>query len=329
MSTVIRAEDEPVATRLEYLRHTVRDTIVPFDLRLDAEPDFSSRIVTGEMGTLQLTTVAAPTIKAARTTRLIRQSDPELFKIDVQTRGHSVFEQDDREAVLRPGDITLVNLSRPCRLAATGDPEQEIVAVMFPRTLLPLPDRELTRQTAVRIGGRHGLGALLHSLVVHLHDHLDDYDATERARLSTALTDLLVVGMARRLDRGSAVPRDTQRRALLLRIRAFVDQRLDDPDLSPGVVAAANHVSTRYLHKLFESEETSVAGWIRARRLERCRRDLLDPALQHVPVSAIGARWGLLDAAHFGRLFRAAYGLAPGQYREGHSGSAGDGSDRR
>jgi AraC-like DNA-binding protein len=32
-------------------------------------------------------------------------------------------------------------------------------------------------------------------------------------------------------------------------------------------------------------------------------------------VSAIAARWGLIDAAHFGRLFRAAYGLPPAEYR--------------
>lgn len=47
MSIVIRAEDEPAAARLEYLRHAVRDTIVPFEIQVDAEPDFSSRIVAG------------------------------------------------------------------------------------------------------------------------------------------------------------------------------------------------------------------------------------------------------------------------------------------
>lgn len=32
-------------------------------------------------------------------------------------------------------------------------------------------------------------------------------------------------------------------------------------------------------------------------------------------MSAIAARWGLVDAAHFSRLFRAAYGLPPTEYR--------------
>jgi AraC-like DNA-binding protein len=318
VTIVIRAEDEPVPTRLAYLRYAVRDTIVPFDVWVDAEPDFSSQIVAGTAGPLRLTTVAGPPLEAARTPRLIRRSDPELLKIDVQTRGRSVFEQDDREAVLRPGDLTLVNLSRPCHLAAAGDPDHEIIAVQFPRTLLPLPERELARLTAVRLSGRDGVGGLVSSLAVHLNEHLDDYDPADRARLSTALTDLLVVGLARLVDRSSGAPPESHRRALLLRIRAFIEQRLDDPDLAPALVAAANHVSVRYLHKLFETEETTVASWIRRRRLERCRCDLLDPALQGRPVSAIGARWGLIDAQHFTRMFRAAYGLPPGEYRDAH-----------
>jgi transcriptional regulator GlxA family with amidase domain len=156
------------------------------------------------------------------------------------------------------------------------------------------------------------------SLVVHLRDGLDDHAPADLVRLSAALTDLLVVGLAGLVDRPSAVPPEGHRRALLWRVQAFVEARLGDPALSPTVVAAANHVSVRYLHSLFESEEATVAGWIRKRRLERCRRDLLDPALHSWSVRAIGARWGLIDAQHFSRIFRATYGLPPAEYREAH-----------
>ena len=58
-----------------------------------------------------------------------------------------------------------------------------------------------------------------------------------------------------------------------------------------------------------------MAEWIRLRRLERCRRDLLDPALRWQPVSAIAARWGLTDPARFSRMFRSAYGVPRAEYR--------------
>jgi AraC-like DNA-binding protein len=102
----------------------------------------------------------------------------------------------------------------------------------------------------------------------------------------------------------------------MLRIHAFIDAQMEDPDLDPASIAAAVHISTRYLYKLFEGEGLTVAGWIRARRLERCRRDLLDPLLRHQTVSAIAARWGIADPARFSRQFRVAFGQTPSEYRQ-------------
>jgi AraC-like DNA-binding protein len=59
-----------------------------------------------------------------------------------------------------------------------------------------------------------------------------------------------------------------------------------------------------------------VSEWIRRRPVERCRRDLLDPARATEPVGAIGMRWGFRDAAHFSRVFRAAYGMPPAECRD-------------
>jgi hypothetical protein len=72
----------------------------------------------------------------------------------------------------------------------------------------------------------------------------------------------------------------------------------------------------RYLFKLFAAEDTTVSGWIRQRRLERCARDLADPAARYQPIGLIAARWGLLDARHFARLFKTAYGHTPREYRQ-------------
>jgi AraC-like DNA-binding protein len=137
--------------------------------------------------------------------------------------------------------------------------------------------------------------------------------------MAAALMDLLIVALAERLDRGATIAPATRRRALLASVQRYIDQRLADPELSSRRIAAAHHVSLRYLHKLFEAQSTTVGGWIRQRRLERCRQDLLDPALAQMPVSAIGARWGLPDPAHFSRVFRAAYGLPPAEYRSAAS----------
>ena len=77
------------------------------------------------------------------------------------------------------------------------------------------------------------------------------------------MLDLLTVALAGRLDRHDEVPRGISQRALLLRVRAFIEDRLVDPGLTPAAVARAHHISLRYLYKLFEAERTSVAALIR------------------------------------------------------------------
>ena len=95
----------------------------------------------------------------------------------------------------------------------------------------------------------------------------------------------------------------------------FIEEHLGEADLAPAQIAAAHHISLRQLHKLFHASGTTVAGWIRQRRLERCGHDLRDPRWSGRPVAAIGARWGYPDPAHFSRLFKAAYGVGPRDYR--------------
>jgi AraC-like DNA-binding protein len=132
----------------------------------------------------------------------------------------------------------------------------------------------------------------------------------DQARLGTALLDLLTAAFA-----GSNGAPESQQAALWHQLIAYIEAHLADPDLTPGTLAAAHHVSVRYLHRLFETGGETVAGRIRRRRLERCRHDLLDPALRDRPVAAIGARWGLRNPAHLTRLFREAHGLPPAAYR--------------
>ncbi|WP_159766134.1 helix-turn-helix domain-containing protein [Streptomyces sp. HM190] len=70
-----------------------------------------------------------------------------------------------------------------------------------------------------------------------------------------------------------------------------------------------------YLYKLLADRGHTVSGWIRERRLEQCHRDLTGPALDTLPVGAVGGRWGFPDPARFSHAFKAAHGMSPGQAR--------------
>jgi AraC-like DNA-binding protein len=81
------------------------------------------------------------------------------------------------------------------------------------------------------------------------------------------------------------------------------------------MIAAAHHMSVSSLHRLFGGGR-SVQAEIRARRLERCRQDLIDPRWSRVTIAAVAARHGYLHQEVLSRHFRAAYGVTPRDMRK-------------
>jgi AraC-like DNA-binding protein len=313
VSVVFRAVDQPSATRDDYWRQMIAESLVPMDVWLDDGPGARDEMVIGSAGAVSVVTSSAGPGEARRTPRHIRRSDPGLYQLFVQVRGTGLARQNGHEIQLAPGDISLTDLSRPFHCV---HPTRTAILLRFPRTMLPLPERHVAAVTGTRIPGDGGLGALVSTLARQMPLHVDKTGAT---RLGTALLDLLTVAIGSQLGHGSTVPSETQQRALLVRIHAFIESNIGDPDLTPASIADAHYISVRYLHKLFRSEQTTVAAHIRRRRLERCSSDLVDPATAHRPVSEIAHRWGFSNAAHFSRIFRDAYGLPPGEFRLAHS----------
>jgi AraC-like DNA-binding protein len=174
--------------------------------------------------------------------------------------------------------------------------------------------------SAVRIPGERGIGALSSQFLLQLARGMDQFSPAEAARLSILTLDVLTAALADTLDVQSAVSAQTRRRALLARVHAFIQANLGDPQLSPAVIAAAHHISLRYLHQQFQQDGRTVAGWIRRQRLERCRHDLANPLFAAAPIGVIAARWGFSSHAHFSRAFRNAYGMSPRQFREQETG---------
>lgn len=314
MTVVFQAVTEPVGSRRDYWQHVVGEAMGPLEVRIAGGVSENDRLVVGDLGAVRVGVLDAGCPGGAdRGGRHLQDSDPDLCKFDVLVEGHGVVEQDGREARLGPGDLTLVDLARPARWRMSPS---RMVAVIFPRKLLPLRHDQVRSLTATAFPGDRGAAAVVSSMAGALAEHLDD-DAhpAERTRLGTAVVDLAGVVLAARVDGLGAVPPRTRQRALLLRIQSFVEQRLDDPALSPQAIADAHFVSIRYLHRLFEQQGLTVGGWVRERRLDRCRRDLSDPALADRPVSAIAAARGIANPSHFTRIFRAAYGAPPAEYR--------------
>jgi AraC-like DNA-binding protein len=314
----ISTDDATDAMRLDYWRERVAEVLPPFELRVDDEGRFQGSLVSETVGALQVSRITSSQATVARPEELINASEPKLYRLDLQLRDRRTVTQNGRIATLAPGDFTLYDVSRPYLLTLSAARMQSAAVVTFPQDLLPLADDLIERVTVVRISGKSGTGALLSSLLARLANGLGNssYKMSDGIRISTALLNLISASVGE-LQMSSTLARDDP--PFLLRILSFIELRLDRPELSPVMIARAHRISIRYLHKLFAEEGITVAGWIRERRLERCRRDLTDPAQLHRTVGSIGAQWGFVNPPHFSHTFRQAFGMPPSEFRRKYS----------
>jgi AraC-like DNA-binding protein len=312
MADFLRTDDVTQEDRFAHWRHWVSATYVPLECApLDREP-FRGKIASWALGELRVSRVDATPHLAARTRKMIALSGGNYYKVGLLTRGSCHLLQDGREALLRPGDLAIYDCRRPYTMSFSEPHDMSFL--MFPCDRLQLPPGSVERVLATRVPSSDSTGSLVAPFLRRLVRNLEQASDSVNHRLAENVLDLLATLFG---ERTGAAPADPAaiRQSLLLAVRAWIDAHLGDPGLDPVTIAAANHVSVRYLHKLFHDEGTSVARWVRERRLDRCRRDLEDPALTGRSVHAVARCWGFDDPAHFSKIFKAVYGEPPGEHR--------------
>jgi len=96
----------------------------------------------------------------------------------------------------------------------------------------------------------------------------------------------------------------------------YILTNLRDPELSMSRAATATGISPRYASDLMADEQNSFRSYVQMQRLERCRRDLADPAYAARHVGDIAFAWGLTTSAHFSRIFKQRFGARRAIWRE-------------
>ncbi|GGY79902.1 hypothetical protein GCM10010300_24790 [Streptomyces olivaceoviridis] len=311
MPVIVSTAELSAADRVESWHEAVTNTFMPLGVDLLEEEPSPGDIVSDRLGVLRISRVRAGPQTVTRSSRLITGEDQEFIILTLQERGTAMKEQDGRQCVVRPGQFSLSDSSRAFR--KTLHEPFAFTSFHFPREVLSVRHEDLRSLTATTFTGNEGSAAVLAQYVAGLARVAADVDDAVGRRLAVTALDLLALLVDERRGRLSR-PHSATAAATLVRVKDHIMRNLADPGLSPRTIAAVHFMSVRYLHKIFEQEGTTVAGWIRAQRLERCRRDLLRPRALETGVAVIARRWGFVSAAHFSRAFRDAYGMTPREW---------------
>ncbi|WP_336489276.1 helix-turn-helix domain-containing protein [Methylobacterium nigriterrae] len=312
MKTVFSTEHVHQRDRFDYWLSVARKDVVEHASTPRCRNTFRAQLQSGSVGAIDLVLFQNSEMSVTHTRRHIAHANTDELFICRQFGGRVGLEQDGRQVVLEPGDITLIDP----RLQYQGrfSEDSEVLVLKVPRHLMEArlgQTREMAARSVKPCTAENGL---LSASLAMLPSHTDGLGTTAEALLEPHLLDLITLSLGRAM--GEERSRKSSARSLVrVRLRAAVEARLADRALDAGTVARAAGVSVRYANEVLADESTSIVRLIQARRLARCRQALEDPSQMGRTVSEIAYGWGFSDMTHFARRFRSAYGVLPSEHR--------------
>lgn len=301
----------PKRERLEWLREVIGREYVKVEISPPADGGLFNEMAIHPWEDLRLSVIRSSAIAIERLAGEPYQASQDAYFAVVLLSGRYALEQQGREVFLKPGDIAFYDATRPHRIHCPGSFSKLIVSI--PRTLLRDRIAGMEHCTALRIPGHEGIGRVASQFLRCAAGQAGTLKPCEFLPLAQQSLELLSMAAAsvRPLD----ISRFRSRSLSLYRVKDFVERHLADPSLNTVLIAKAVGLSSRYVNDLFEDEATSLMRHVWQRRLEKCRKDLEDPAHAGHRVSEIAFRWGFNDLSHFSRAFRQRFGCSPRDYR--------------
>ncbi|BCW58572.1 AraC family transcriptional regulator [Arthrobacter sp. StoSoilB20] len=280
----------------------------PYPLR-HRPSHFRAEIETARCGDLRISSLQASQVHVRRGSRQLRDSNPDLVLAGFQLAGAAMVLQDDRTAVLRPGEFTFFDTSRPYEIEATQSFRQVVIA--FPRERFSTQVPAFDRATAVTLDASRSSNALLLRMVDQLGLNLPQGSIRELEGVAAGVENVAIATLRALVKDDSEVPRSEQTRAQIIH---FVMRNLRDPSLNVARVASDLHLSESTVYRAFKDFGTSLPDFIWQRRLEGIREDLNAADLKSSRLGHIASQWGYYDYSLFSKKFKASTGLSPRQY---------------
>jgi AraC-like DNA-binding protein len=299
--------------RLAVWQDIVCDTFVGLDCHSDMDDAFWGAVTQSVIGPVSCTRVDSCAQRVFRTPSRIARASEDFVLVALGNSGVNGVFQDGRDAVVSAGQFVIYDTTRPYELRFDDGFSQTIF--QMPRKLLHQRIGSFDNLTATTFSSDRPLERLAYEFLIGMSNAFDQVDPATATRLMDQGLDLVAMAFADRMHQGSP-DQSFHRSALLYRLKNYILTHLRDPELAMPQAAAATGISQRYASDLIAAEQTSFRSYVQMQRLERCKRDLADPAHAARHVSDIAFAWGFNDLAHFSRIFKQRFGVAPREWRE-------------
>lgn len=243
-----------------------------------------------------------------RTSSIAANAGGEHYMISTQITGTMAIRSGSDEILLRPGDVGILDTSRPFSAKFRSDTTRAIILVnkrRFPSLL--------------RLRNGAAMDALLarHPYCRIVRQYILSFGDTEY-RHERATIDALIGNLAHavlHVYAGIRVESGSEYCVTIGDANSYICEHHSDPNLTPSSIAAGLGISLRKLFSLYENAPIGIEKTIIQTRLRAALETILAPEFTQESITSIAVRSGFKDSAHFSRKFREAYGISPSGWR--------------
>ncbi len=313
MTSLFSTSDIAPKYQQSYWIEMICKSLMHLQISIQKKNDFYGEIKTDHLAYIQFSKTTADKSVVVRSKSEIAQADSQLVHLLIQQRGVSSLKQDGRMATIKPGQWVLCDTTRPSEFSIHHN-RSETLVLQLDKERFKSRLGNLERFTAQPLTTAHGLGKVAASYINSTYAELNSLDEPSSIVVADSLIDLLCTNIQNSLSGAQKISESGN--VMALQAKHFIEANLHEPQLTVAFVAAGLNVSKRYLHLLFEKEDTSVSRYIWDLRLQKCQQDLLSPSCRDRTITEIALSWGFKNSAHFSDLFKKKYGVSPRAYRK-------------
>lgn len=312
MDLVFSTESLERKKRYAAWRDAICDVYVHVDVHAEDQSNYDGFIREVQFGSVALTDILLSRQQISRRASHLSKLDKDCYYVQLIQAGNINVLQDGETLATNAGVGALFCASEPYVLQCRNRirsyylelPRKEF-ASRFAKDRVPISTTMSTGQ---------GLGRIATEFCTSLATQGASLDVSARARLGEELMDVLALAFDS-AHQAEPLADQVVQRARLRSVKAWLEDHLDDPNLTLEAIAKANAISLRYLHSLFRLEGTSVSHWIWNRRLERSFDMLLKGNNESLSLTQIAYRVGFNSSSHFSTMFRRKFGIRPSDVR--------------
>ena len=273
---------------------------------------FSGTVGNTTLGCVNILEIESEYEYGARTRRHIAKDHNDNLVLVFVRSEILAITQLERKVVLPPGMFSVYDLSQPYTY---GHPHRtEVLAIKIPAATLGSRIGKVGRFIGQPYSASAGVGRLTADFLKCVSREADHLPEAAAFSYGTQVIDL--VGIM--LECGSEklpIAHSAVKSALYQRCSSFIRSQIANADLDPQTAADANGISARYLHRIVQEAGQTFGEFLRGERLQRCRRDLIDPAKSPATIGEIAYRAGFRTQSHFSKLFKKQFGVSPADMR--------------